>query len=203
MIQKLAKKACIKESETKFQQQSDGVLIPYNSDFKSWNLFANFTHGTGDNQCIGSKIHWRGLKIHWEYVMYGDSVRGWFDTPVTFWFMLVETKKYDINGVVLDDVRDDTTNSVLRWFPNNETKILYKKKKIFNAVKDGDRPVFTGSIWLKRNQSIQFKDFPNTKQLNKKNYYFVVYAADRAVSTHPTFASGQFYYSWKNYFKDA
>lgn len=201
-ISKIAKKVCTTEAETKFNQRVDTVYMPSDGTFKSWNLFSTFAQGTGDNQCLGNKIHWRGIKIHWDYRLYGDSLRGWFDTPVTLTMLIVETKHYSPFGITLNDIRDDTTASQTLWFPDNETKILYKKRKIFNAVKDGDRPVFTGSIWVKRNQALLFKDFANTKQLNKKNYYFVVYAVDKAPNLDNEM-SGHFFFAWKNYFKDA
>jgi len=201
VISKLAKKACAKEAETKFNQRVDDVYLSGSSVFKSWNLFSEFTQGTTDNQVLGNKLHWRGIKIHWMYEPFGGSERQWFSTPVTINLLLIETKHFDVNGVVLADVRDSTSSNPQLWFPNNETKILYKKRKTFCPIKTGDKPINTGSIWLKRNQVLTFKDLGSTKQLNKMNYYFVCYADENDVIDGEK--SGQFRFAWKNYFKDA
>jgi hypothetical protein len=201
VISKIAKKACTKEAETKFNTRVDSVYLPGAGDFKSWNLFSDFSQGTSDNQVIGNKIHWRGIKIHWLFEPFGGSSRQWFDTPVTVTIWIVETDAYDANGIVLADIRDGISNNPLLFFTNNDTKILYKKTKVFRENKSSDRTTIPGSIWLKRNQSLTFRDLSFNKSLNKKNYYLCVSCNDNHQLVGEQ--SGTFRYAWKNYYKDS
>jgi len=188
-----------KGEETKFFQYSNAVN-PKTTDFTSYNLFyGGVTQGVGNNQMLGDKIHWRGIKIKYSLINY-QTTAGWFDTPFSVVMMIVSTIPYHTTtNLLLDEVRDDTNNALSRYFLNEQTTVHYKKVIKMSQNKGSDRKRINGTAWIKRNQIIKFKDFGTDYRLTNRNYYLVIYGFDE----HNISTTGTFSFSYKNYFKDA
>lgn len=200
-IKTIAKKVALSTQETKFLQYDKNQVVPNGSGLVSFNLFYHGANrGTGDNDIVGDRLTWRGIKIKYQVTSYGNPGRGWFDTPFKIHMMIIATKKYVASASLsLADIRDNTSTTITTFFPNKETQILAHRTVHVNGQKTGDRNTKLGSIWLKRNQVLTYKDFATDQQLTKQNYYLVLWGEDQ----HGLSDTGTCYFTYKNYFKDA
>lgn len=207
-VKKIAVAAVAKKEETKFFKYQTEVEPPFGVP-QSWNLFYyGVSRGTNENQIIGNKFNWRGIKIKYRVQnLYLDGVTFvWHTQPLTFDIYIISTSKYYTNSnLALSELRNDTTTDINTFFFNENVKVHFKRTVTLNPSRlstdnnaNTTRQVKTGTIWVKKNQMLEYLDLDTTYDLKKGINYYMVLHNRSAYQTKPNINL-----AWQNYFKDS
>ena len=212
-VQRVVKAALRKQDELKYFKYDGGVeLGPDGTSgtyqyYRSYNLFfhngaANnpVTRGVGDNNFLGDKLRWKGISL--KYKVINGKVDGgvvWSDQPLTIDVMIIKAPAYyTTTSLPIGSLYNDTSSDNNHRFLLPGVKVLKKKTIRLTPVKAGDKTVRTGKIWLKRDQTIEYKDFDTNYDLKDgQNYY--LYLVNRTPVGPQTYMS----FAWQNYFIDS
>lgn len=205
LVRKEVNKVFNKRVETKtFDYSNSAMPNPYTAI--TYNIFYhNVTTGASPTQLIGQSLNWRGLKL--KYRVTNSYISGsslvYSTQPVYLDVYVIETDTYkSTTSLSLSEV---FTNPSLpeNGFLLKGVKILASKKvSIVPNLSDttGQQHIKEGSIWLRRNQKIEFIRPANVShELTRKNYY--VMFVPRCTWTGTNCLT--FDFSYKNYFQDS
>lgn len=205
-VKSIVKRQIASTVETKFFQYDNGNITPNNYTFQSYNLFYHgVNQGTGDNAFLGDSVIWRGLKVNYQItnIVPGSVIN---DQPFQCKFMIISTPVYKaVANLDINDVRDNTTSAAGRFFYRHDAKVHFTRVVTFETDRyyptgaQSSLKTKTGSIWFRRNQKIQYKNYAVDYDLRDRNYYLVVFMMS------PTDISGKVAtvsMTYKNYFKD-
>lgn len=204
MIKKEINKTLNKRVETKdFYYSNAAQNNAYTSI--SYNIFYHSVNqGSSPNMLIGQSLNWRGIKLKYRVTnQYPSGTTLVFtNQPIYVDIMLVES-----------DIYKTTTSLSLSEIYNNPllpengflikgTKILAKKTVTILGDRGqtaGQECIKSGSIWIRRNQKLEYmRALSFGHELTRKNYYVVI--VPRCNWTTGACCTVDF--SYKNYFQD-
>lgn len=200
-VTKIAKKVLKQDAELKYFSREFVTEINPQAH-KSWNLFyEGVNRGTDDNQVIGDKLRWKGVAIKYRIVNgYYDISWNYSAQPIVLDFYVVRIPHYYTTAnVPLNTIHNGTTTDANIWFVNDSCTVLSKKTvKITPNTVTNQANVKNGRMWIRRDQTIEFKDLGTGHDLkNGLNYYLII--INRSLAGNRC----NIQFSWQNYFIDA
>lgn len=195
-----------KDAETKYFKYNTTVDIASAYNHVSYNLFYHgVTQGMTDNGFFGEKMRWKGISIKYsienKYLM---LMYQWDRQPVIMDMYVVRVPElYTATSLPLTTIYNDTSAFPETWFLKRGVQVLAKRTIRLTPQEIGgsdiQRKQINGSVFIKRNQIIEYENFVDAtyKLKNNLNYYLVW------INRSPGGVKSNVAFSWQNYFKDA
>lgn len=210
-VTKIVKKLTNKKIQTKFRVYESGSLQPKVNALTSFNIFYYMVQGTGQNNFVGEKVNWQGLRFQ---LIYNRPVD--FAGEHILHVAVLGSRVYKtLTSLTSGEVLDPTAPNDLRFprFDKVDGRILlHKAYKIPNAggwfkndvtpgVPNNGLDTFQKSFYLPmKGKEVKYNNWGASYDLEKENYY-VCYWVTANTATGNSIGTIQFVMT--NYYKDA
>lgn len=212
-MKRIANAAARKADELKYFKYGAGTELDIKgtaSSTASYNIFyhsgsglSTIARGTGDNQFLGDKIRWKGISI--KYTIVNGKLTGttppwaFSNQPVKFEVILFRSPQlYTSSSYPYTALFNDTTTDAYNGFLSSEVKILKKKVVNITPAKASDGFARSGSMWLRMDKTIEFKDFETGYNMKDGQNYYLMFV-NKSLNGDKTFFS----FAYQNYFIDS